>query len=58
MICIVLCEVDIDVEIVKVDVCKYVVEGGCDYYDVIEFGYVLLFEFDDGMMLCEGLVIV
>ncbi|ODN64430.1 glutathione S-transferase, partial [Burkholderia cenocepacia] len=56
-ICIVLREADIDAEIVKVDARKHVVEGGRDYYDVTELGYVPLLELDDGTILREGPVI-
>ncbi|RQS71541.1 glutathione S-transferase [Burkholderia sp. Bp8963] len=54
---IVLCELDMDADIVKVDARKHLIEDGRSYYDVAELGYVPLLELDDGTRLREGPVI-
>lgn len=54
---IVLRELGLDIDIVKVDPRKHVTEDGRDYYDVAELGYVPLLELDDGTCLREGPVI-
>ncbi|KVN28467.1 glutathione S-transferase [Burkholderia pyrrocinia] len=53
-ICIVLRELNLDADIVKVDPRKHLVEDGGNYYDVTELGYVPLLALDDGTTLREG----
>ncbi|MBN3786742.1 glutathione binding-like protein [Burkholderia sp. Ac-20353] len=54
---IVLRELDMDADVVKVDARKHLLEDGRSYYDVAELGYVPLLELDDGTRLREGPVI-
>jgi glutathione S-transferase len=56
-ICIVLQETGLNVEIVKVDARKHLLEDKTSYYDLSELGYVPLLQLDDGTLLHEGPVI-
>ncbi|KVN34662.1 glutathione S-transferase [Burkholderia stagnalis] len=53
-ICIVLRELNLDAEVVKVDARRHLVEDGGNYYDVTELGYVPLLALADGTTLREG----
>lgn len=55
---IVLRELGLDVDIIKVDPRRRVLEDGRDYRDIAELGYVPLLEFEDGTYLREGPVIM
>jgi glutathione S-transferase len=56
--CIVLQETGLNVEIIKVDARKHMLEDGSNYYDLAELGYVPLLQLDDGSFLREGTVIL
>ncbi|MFC0697442.1 glutathione transferase GstA [Paraburkholderia humisilvae] len=56
-ICIVLQETGLNVEIIKVDPRKHLLEDGTNYYDLAALGYVPLLQLDDGTFLREGPVI-
>lgn len=55
---IVINELGLDVQLVKVDYKTHKTEEGRDFYELSPFGYVPLLEFDDGTLLREGPAIV
>ncbi|NLR96500.1 glutathione transferase GstA [Rhizobium sp. P38BS-XIX] len=55
---IVINELALDVEMIKVDHTNHKTEAGLDFYDVNPHGYVPVLELDDGSHLSEGPVIV
>ena len=54
---IVLEEVGVAAQLIKVDARRHLIEDGSNYYDVNALGYVPLLELDDGTHLREGPVI-
>jgi glutathione S-transferase len=48
---IVIQETGLHAEMIRVDARKHLIEGGADYYDVNELGYVPLLQLDDGSYL-------
>ena len=55
---IVLCELDLPHELVKVDLKTHITEHGGDFYKVNPKGYVPALELDDGQVLTEDAVLV
>ncbi|MBN8952279.1 MULTISPECIES: glutathione transferase GstA [unclassified Rhizobium] len=55
---IVINELGLDVELIKVDHTSHKTETGLDFYDINPHGYVPLLELDDGNLLREGPAIV
>ena len=51
-------EAGIDVELVKVDIKKHLLEDGSDFYAINPKGYVPALQLDDGSLLTEGPAIV
>ena len=54
---IVLREAGLDVELIRVDPRKHLIEDGRSFYDVAALGYVPLLQLDDGSLMHEGPVI-
>jgi glutathione S-transferase len=55
---IVINELGLDIQLVKVDYKTHTTEDGRDFYELSPFGYVPLLELDDGTLLREGPAIV
>jgi glutathione S-transferase len=55
---IVINELGLDVQLVKVDYKTHKTDDGRDFYELSPFGYVPLLELDDGTLLREGSAIV